>query len=252
MCVQSLISSVSQMINQIVRRVSYRNLIHQMISRIASKSNSQLTSESSFVELRVVSLLSLFVENAAPEENLFGPSPAYNGPGPTTRMDDFLLPTATPKLQPDDINNIPDEPIVKPTEPDVTPKPAVDLSDQDRDVPRLIKSRGFEVQTHTVTTVDNYNLTLFRIVNPRQSLPGRPVVLQHGLVGSAADWLVNQIGGHIDEILPNGVVGANLGFELAKRGFDVWLSNSRGNTYSPIPDGELNEVEQANIDFLFD
>lgn len=159
----------------------------------------------------------------------------YNGEPSTPRFDNDLITTTSP----DEDNIIPDDK-VKPSEPSVTPKPAVDLSDQERDVRKLIESRGFQFEEHVVTTADDYKLTLFRIVNPKISVPGRPVVMQHGLVGSAADWLVNQVGGHIDEILPNGVVGANLGFELAKRGFDVWLSNSRGNTYSPIPDGKLS------------
>lgn len=219
------------MINQVVKRVNYRNLIHQMISRIVNRSNSQLSSESSFVEIRVISLLSSFVENA--DENPFGAQ--YDGET-TTSLNELLV--SNPTTEPDENNVIPDE-TIKPIEPIVTPRPPVDLSDQNRDVRELIKSRGFRFEEHTVTTADLYNLTLFRMVNPKISVPGRPVVLQHGLVGSAADFLVNQAGGHVDEILPNGVVGSNLGFELAKRGFDVWLSNSRGNTYSPIPDGEF-------------
>lgn len=94
----------------------------------------------------------------------------------------------------------------------------------------LIESRGFLAEVHEIVTKDGYILTCFRIVNPGVSSAKRPVILQHGLFSSSRDWLVASPDGYAED--RSDKMGNNIGFELARAGHDVWLSNTRGNTYS--------------------
>lgn len=82
-------------------------------------------------------------------------------------------------------------------------------------VPEMIRYRGFKAETHQVITKDCYILQLHRIINPKLiNVHKKPILLQHGLMGTSADFLMNSIGGSLDD-----KDNRNLGFYLAKLGY---------------------------------
>jgi len=114
----------------------------------------------------------------------------------------------------------------------------------DDGVPIMAEKAGYPCETHYVTTDDGYILQMHRIPHGKNEVETsngteKPVLfLQHGLLSSSSDWVLAG---------PN----RSLGFIAADRGYDVWLGNYRGNSYSRAHI-HLDPSEFEFWDFSFD
>nr|CAH7724922.1 unnamed protein product [Callosobruchus chinensis] len=84
----------------------------------------------------------------------------------------------------------------------------------------IVQRNGYPLEEHHITTEDGYILVVFRILSRNSTAETRrqPVIIQHGIQGSATFWVLQN--------------RKSLGLFFVDQGYDVWLPTLRGSTPS--------------------
>ncbi|CAH1971160.1 unnamed protein product [Acanthoscelides obtectus] len=83
----------------------------------------------------------------------------------------------------------------------------------------IVLRNGYPIEKHNVLTEDGYILVLYRIPSSNKDNTKRqPVIIQHGIQGSAAFWVLHD--------------RKSIGLFLVDHGYDVWLPTIRGSAES--------------------
>lgn len=110
----------------------------------------------------------------------------------------------------------------------VVPEKLVQIDESSEDLESKEENSESEIPKpssgHLVSKILDSEMTDSRSAQPTQPKnsypPKKPILLQHGILADSSNWILN--GSNKD----------SLAFALALTNHDVWLANSRGNTYS--------------------
>jgi len=110
--------------------------------------------------------------------------------------------------------------------------------DESRSICEIVRNKKYNCTTYNITTSDGYILETFRVQTYGANSSQPPVLLWHGLMDSSFTWVLNE---------PN----ESLPYILASTGYDVWMSNTRGNHFGER-NTNLSPADDPFWEFSFD